>query len=224
MLTFGECIFAANVFLVDEKPFWVNPCGYLKKNEEPPITSLDVVKRVLSEANFNQNFFNQFKFEYIKELTGVEFNEHYGAWQNISNSWMTDELPVMPGEVLSKAWLESRTFPGELTFTFETLQRVAVGLEKTIDDAKKDNTFYNELLECKFKLKALLCEVSDGIEDMKQKRNPDIERKVIPDDIRDETNVGQRNFLNTIIFRDYIISIEYILQVYKYFQKSLEDL
>ncbi|XP_050525903.1 uncharacterized protein LOC126896834 [Daktulosphaira vitifoliae] len=218
MITFD----ISNEHLVDHDIFWVNPCGYSKKNEEPPITPLDVIKRVLLEAHYNHHCFNQFKYEFIYELTGVEFDKHYEDWEYLYNSWMTNELPTMPGIVLSETWLNSREFPKELTFTFETLQRAAVGLEKFLDDKKNEEYYSTKLSLCRNKLKTLLCEVSDGIEDMNQNKMPDIKREVIPNDIRNEPNVAQRNLTNSLIFRDYIISIEYILQTYKYFRNSYE--
>ncbi|XP_050427078.1 uncharacterized protein LOC126837280 [Adelges cooleyi] len=202
----------------DVSPFWLDPCG--TQNDEDTVLPDDVRQRVLIVAERNQQYFNQFKNQFVQNLVDNEFIKHYNTWSNLNNSWMPDDLPKIPGDHLSNSWLSKRSFPQELPITYDILQRVSVGFEKLTDDTKKNNSYFEELSTCKKYLRELLCEVKDAIYDMEQEPLPDVQREVMPDDVRHEEDEGRNNLLNSIIFRDYIIGIEYVIQTYRSFKLS----
>ncbi|XP_050427166.1 uncharacterized protein LOC126837339 [Adelges cooleyi] len=199
-------------------PFWIDPCG--TRNNEETVSSGDVIERVLVTAKRNQQCFDRFKKQFVKSLIGDEFAKHYKTWSHLKNTWMPDDLPTTPGQFLSKFWSRGRlSFPEELPFTYDILQRVSVGFEKLADDAHKSNSsYFKRLSACKNYLRELLCEVNDAIYDMEQEPLPDVQREVMPDDVRHEQDEGRNDLLNSIIFRDYIIGVEYVIWTYRFFK------
>lgn len=133
---------------------------------------------------------------------------------------MTSYLLRYVEDNFQKSWLVSHSFPSELILTYEILQQVSVGFELLLEDSNKidssENKFLNNFSACKNSLKQLLCEISDAIEIKDQKRPIDIDRKSIPEEVRQETSKAIRNLTNSIIFHDYMLAIKYIITTYDY--------
>lgn len=219
------CKSFTNVMSTKDNSFWVNPCGYtLITNEEFEDKDENIIDRILTLAKVSQNNIDVFKYNYIENIFYCDYLTHYKKWVSESNSWMTPRLLNYAEDNLEKSWLASRMFPNELKFTYEILQRVAVGFEMLLDDAKmydsSENHFLNNFNTCKNDLQQLLCEISDSIDDKLEKRPIDAVRSVIPNEVRQEKNTARRNLTNSIIFRDYVIAIKYILDTYGHFEKS----
>lgn len=47
--------------------------------------------------------------------------------------------------------------------------------------------------------------------------HPDVERKVMPKELREVMDDTERNLRDWLIFRDYMIVLEYVKDVYKFF-------
>lgn len=47
--------------------------------------------------------------------------------------------------------------------------------------------------------------------------HPDVLREVMPDKLRQVADDGERNLRDWLIFRDYMIVLEYVKDVYKFF-------
>lgn len=202
-------------------PFWVNPCGYSSKNYEEYDENDDdqsIIDRILTLAEINQNNINQFKFNYIKNTFNCDYYTHYKLWIYEYNSWVVPRLLCNPEQDLTQSWLTSRSFPSELNFTYKVLQQVAVGFELLLEDANKygssESTFLNNFLVCKNDLQQLLCEINDSIDIKLLNKPTDVTKDVIPDMVRQESSTSSRNLTNSIIFRDYMIAMKYILSTY----------
>lgn len=50
-----------------------------------------------------------------------------------------------------------------------------------------------------------------------EQRRPDVDREVMPQQLRQVTDSTKRNLRDWLIFRDYMIVLEYVKDVYKFF-------
>lgn len=203
-------------------PFWINSCGYISINDDDDDDSdASIIYRILNLAIQSQNNINCFKKSYIFSTFKTDYFKHYARWSNYNNIWMTPRLLNSAEDDLPELWLNSRSFPNELTFTYEILQRVSVGFEKLLDDAGKndfpENNYLRNFSTCKNNLQQILCEVSDAIVTTNQKIPGNINRDVIPNEVRQETSSAKRHLVNSLIFRDYMIAIKYLIDTYSSF-------
>lgn len=203
-------------------PFWINSCGYAQSNDDDDYDSdASIIYRILNLARQSQNNINSFKTSYIMSTFNTDYLKHYDRWVNANNSWMTPRLLNSAEDDLPESWINSRLFPDELSFTYEILQRVSVGFEKLLEDAgKKDfpeNKYQRHFSTCKNNLQQILCEVSDAIITTNQKKPANIRRDAIPKEVRQETSSAKRHLVNSLIFRDFMIAIKYLNNVYESF-------
>lgn len=210
----------------NNNPFWINPCGYTICNgEDYGDSDANIIDRILVIEKQCQQNIDLFKSEYIQRTFNTDYNAHYNRWTTENNSWMTSRLLNKPEDNMPPSSLESRSFPSELNFTYELLQRVSVGYEILLDDANNfdylENNFLNDFTTCKNDLQQLLCEISDDIAD--QDKPKDITRDQVPNDVRQETNFAERNLTNSIIFRDYMIAIKYVKNTYEYLRSKCKN-
>lgn len=218
-----------------DKPFWINPCGYITDNDinnddlnDNDIHSeenfQDTINKLIILAKQCQYNIDSFKTNYITSTFNTDFSKHYQTWKQKNNSWMTSRLLKNAEEVLSENWLAQLSFPRALKYTYEMLQQVSVGFEILLQDASTPNSaeskFSNNFSICKNNIQAILCEVSDAIDTTLKFRPSDITRDIVPIEVRQETSSSERNLTNSIIFRDYVIVTKYILSIYKYLLSS----
>lgn len=221
------CESFTNVESTENKPFWVNACGYTlnadAEFEESDENDIDHILTLAEECQINIDLFIN---NYIQNTFSCDYLTHYKKWVNQNNSWMTYRLLNYAEDNLDSSWLAARVFPKELYFTYKILQEVAVGFEMLLEDANVydsfEKVFSSNFNSCKNNLQQLLCQISDSIDETFEKRPPDVVRSVIPNNVRQEKNMCIRNLTNSIIFRDYAIAIKYILDTYSYFKKNLK--
>lgn len=208
----------------DNSPFWINSCGYSTNDDGSDISVID---RILSLAKQSQINIDPFKVNYIISTFSSDYLTHYERWVHTNNDWMTSRLLINAEDDFPQSWLSSRSFPSELKFSYELLQQVSVGFELLLEDAKSndssENKFLSYFVTCKNDLQQLLCEISDAIEITEQERPVDVDRDAIPNEIRQESSMAQRNLTNSIIFRDYMIAIKYLTSTYSYFYNKIND-
>lgn len=209
-------------------PFWINPCGYTSYNgEDYDDSDAGIMDRILTIQKQCQKNIDPFKREYIQRTFKSDYDAHYSRWTNENNSWMTSRLLNKAEDNMPLSCLESRSFPSELKFTYELLQRVAVGYEVLLNDANNadylENRFLNNFTACKNDLQQLLCEISDDIDITHQDIPKDITRDQVSNDVRQETSTAERNLTNSIIFRDYMIAIKYIKDTYEYLRSKCKN-
>ncbi|XP_025413778.1 uncharacterized protein LOC112685933 [Sipha flava] len=201
-------------------PFWINPCGYDTYNNEDD-SDASIIYRILNLAKQSQNNINSFKTCFIMRTFNIDYFNHYERWANENNSWMIPRLLKSAEDDLPRSFLNSRSFPEELLFTYEILQRVSVGLEKLLEDAEKidfpEHQFLKNFVTCKNNLQQILCEVNDAIEIKSQIQPDDITRDAIPNEVRQESSTAKRHLVNSLIFRDYMIAIKYLINTYESF-------
>lgn len=206
-------------------PFWINPCGYfLKYDYDIEDSDCDIIDRILTLAKQTQNNIDIFKFNYIKSTFDIDYFVHYQTWELENNNWMTPRLLNKAEDDLPQSWLCSRSFPDELKFTYEILQRNSVGIELLLQDAAlndyPENKFLHFFSTCKDDLEQMLCEISDDIDETYEEKPVDIKRDIIPNNIRQEESISKRSLTNSIIFRDYLIANKYITDTYNYFKNK----
>jgi len=210
-----------------DQPFWADPCGYgttVDDDEGGPAATID---RILTLAEQCQSNVDRFKRDYVGRTFGADYDAHYGRWKHEANGWMTPRLLDTAEDDLPQSWLDGRAFPGELTATFDVLQRAAVGFELLTNDAADaqtaENAFADRFDACRVDLRQLLCEVADDIDanGADADKPPAIGRDAIPDDVRRNASTAGRNLTNSIIFRDYMIAVKYVAGVYRHFKSRL---
>lgn len=211
------------------KPFWINPCGYYTASNDiySEEDDQDIISKLLLLASVCQYNIDSFKNDYIISTFNSDYFKHYQLWLQKNNSWMTSRLLKNAEDILPKDWLVRHSFPSELIFTYEMLQQVSVGYEILFQDASQINTAENKFLDnftiCKNNLQELLCEFSYAIDNAFDKRPIDITRDAVPIEVRQETSSVERNLTNSIIFRDYMIVIKYIISTYSYLLSLYEN-
>jgi len=209
---------------INDNPFWINPCGYNTKNSEDYVSDADIMDHILTIAGQCQNNIDLFKSQYIQQIFNIDYNTHYNRWINENNSWIISRLLDKAEDNMEQSWLNSRSFPSELNYSYEVLQRVSVGFEILLNDASKDdfleNQFSKQFSTCKNDLQQLLCEIRDDIDVTGQEKPKDITRDEVPKEIREEASTAQRNLKNSIIFRDYMIAIQYVKNTYNYLKSK----
>lgn len=229
--------FTTNVIICDpvndnssenSNPFWINPCGYNTSNDgDDDDSDANVMDRILTIVNQCQNNIKSFKEEYIEQTFNISYAEHYNRWVNENNKWIT-RLLNQAEDSMSQSWLNSRSFPNELRYSYEVLQRVSVGFEILLNDAKKndssENKFKKNFSTCKNDLQQLLCEISDAIDIKHQETPKDITRDEVPKEVREENSTAERNLTNSIIFRDYMIAIKYMSNTYDYLKRKCDNI
>lgn len=217
----------------DASPFWINPCGYptndgMDVDDDPYAT----INRVLTLADQCQIHSDRFKYDYVRTtFPGENYTTHYGRWVNQQNAWMVPRLLDQPDDELSEQWMNKRRYPDELIVTYSVLQRAAVGLELLLDDAadvyKAESAFAADFAGCRTCLRQLLCEVYDDVDaddQLRDQRPADVGRDVIPNEVRLNDNTAERNLVNSIIFRDYMVAVQYVKTLYKYFLSRMAKL
>ncbi|XP_060863414.1 uncharacterized protein LOC132939978 [Metopolophium dirhodum] len=209
-------------------PFWINPCGYNTNNaEDYDDSDAGIMDRILTIAKQCQSNIALFKSQYIQQTFNTDYDAHYKRWINENNSWVTSRLLDKAEDNMKQSWLNSRSFPSELKYSYEVLQRVSVGFEILLDDASKndslENTFSNNFSTCKNDLQQLLCELNDDIDVTHQEKPKDITRDEVPKEVREETSTANRNLTNSIIFRDYMIAIQYVKNTYDHLRSKCNN-
>jgi len=212
----------------NSNPFWINSCGYkINNTEDYDDSDADKIDRIITLVNQCQSTINSFKYQYIQQTFKISYDEHYNRWINENNSWITSRLLEKAEDNMTQSSLNPRSFPRELKFSYEVLQRVSVGFEILLDDASKndslENKFNKKFTTCKSDLQQLLCEISDNIDDKLPERPKDITRNEVPDEVLEETNTAKRNLTNSITFRDYMIAIKYMLNTYDYLKSKCNN-
>lgn len=212
--------FTSDISSSNNTPFWIDPCGDSTYNNEDD-SDASIIYRILNLAKQSQNNINSFKTSYIMVTFNTDYFNHYNKWISTNNSWIFPRLLNYAEDNLSESWLKSRSFPNELSFTYEILQRVSVGFEKLLEDAEKnylpEHQYLEKFVTCKNYLQQILCEVSDAFEIKNLIKPVDITRDAMPTEVRLESSSAKRHLVNSLIFRDYMIAIKYLINTFEYF-------
>lgn len=105
--------------------------------------------------------------------------------------------------------------------TYKYLQQIAVGLEQVVWDQKDHNgEFEHRFAEVEQHLRSVLCEIHYAIYERNLKIESDVGRDSMPDALRTsvKTEIQIRDW---IIYRDYMNTLEYIIQTFTYFKEQL---
>lgn len=105
---------------------------------------------------------------------------------------------------------------------FEYLQKIAVGLEQVVWDQEDENgQFHGKFKDTEFKLRALLCEIQVAIIERGLTMREDVRRDIMTQDFRQIEDSSFRNVRDWMIFRDYMNTLQYVIDVFENFKSRL---
>lgn len=154
-----------------------------------------------------------------------DFSDFHNQWKESRKEW----LPVIPkslGEQLEKHHLtpfeqfELNLFLVEM---YKHLQTYAVGLEQVhYDIVRNSETLDEKFQSVQFKLRLVLCEVQNALAERAPELSlTDVNREVMPMEERQLTDATFRHLRDWIIFRDFMICLEYLIEVCQYYKERL---
>ncbi|XP_044736230.1 uncharacterized protein LOC123298325 isoform X2 [Chrysoperla carnea] len=210
------------------KPRWINPCeidpATLVMNEDN-ITQHAQLKTVLLQTENALNHARKFRNEYVKHTFHVDFNDHHNAWKTSINyeNWLP-KIDKSLGEGTPEEHLANLEFDTSLKDIYKFLQVFAVALEQLIYDMKVENEPFSQYFEEAFGfVNAALCEYQFVMLERGVTPHPDVTREIMSDDLRKIASSTERNLRDWVIFRDYMNTLEYAVEVLNHLKsKSLE--
>lgn len=96
-----------------------------------------------------------------------------------------------------------------------------MGLEQVVwDEEDQNGSFKKQFQEAENYLKTLLCEIQLAIIEHNLETKPDPTRDIMGEELRsmDKTSTNIRNW---VIYRDYMIMMEYVIEVFDHFKTKL---
>lgn len=104
--------------------------------------------------------------------------------------------------------------------TYTYLQKLAVGLEQVVlDQMVNKASFVEEFNEAEFRLKEVLCEVQAAMMEKGIDHQTSIHRDIMPMEERHMQVDSYRNMRDWFIFRDYMNSLEYVVQSFDHLRR-----
>ncbi|XP_022189161.2 uncharacterized protein LOC111047659 [Nilaparvata lugens] len=215
--------------LDDEPPFWTNPCqvgpyypdqvgdsvdvSYYSMPSE--ISNKELINIITVSAQVAINDYSTFIDPYVSETFQkplAQLLKEFDA--NKGYTWLPT-VPKQLNQTLPKEFKTKLELETALLDSYEYLQRVAVGMEAVA----RDHDFLGTKFQDHFKrsldeLRTVLCEVNSVIGNFKIKMRPDIERSIMPDDVRHLPSDTDRHIRDWLIFRDYMNVMEFVLEVF----------
>uniref|UniRef100_A0A1B6LR27 Uncharacterized protein n=1 Tax=Graphocephala atropunctata TaxID=36148 RepID=A0A1B6LR27_9HEMI len=211
-------------------PKWVNPCGFYPSSDEgaqssdvPDLpTSREFLHTIYIQAKNALDSVERFKKNYVKEVFDVDYDSHHKSWKGYRYEWL------YPSSAVRKE-LGVNTHPDELRDVqldsflkdaYRYMQIMAVAMEQVAFDhahPEHGSVFADQFKDVEYKLKAVLCEIQGTMIERGVEPYDDVTRDVMAADIRDMEPDSRRDLRDWFIFRDYMIVLEYIRDVVKYF-------
>ncbi|XP_050546588.1 uncharacterized protein LOC126909063 isoform X2 [Daktulosphaira vitifoliae] len=227
-------------------PFWYNPCGMQMMDDmncgpgsncngggsgsgggsgmgghdmidSDPRRLVDVIDGVAVSASNALMHAEQFAGSFVSETFHVDVKQHHDVWKDTSLVWL-QQAEYMPKELdvpLDEPYLDSLTLKDVLHAVNVGMQNLAVGLEQVSWDQDRDRLPYSkDFKEATFKLRAVLCEISVAIIEINETATPPVSRDIMPAESR--SSADNRSLRDWLILREYITSLQYIIQVFEF--------
>uniref|UniRef100_A0A1B6DXL0 Uncharacterized protein n=1 Tax=Clastoptera arizonana TaxID=38151 RepID=A0A1B6DXL0_9HEMI len=220
--------------IYDKEGLWVNPCGGTRNPDydsteqsyhdynDPKI--LDPFNPIVVLCNNSLTHAKLFRDQYVKKTFEQDFAKQLEMWsfQSVHYDWLPSEeqLPKSLGQPTSPEHLDSLKINDVLLDTYEYLQKIAVGLEQVVWDLNKNGgEFIQNFQDAESFLRGVLCEIHMAIFDRRITQRPDVTRDIMSLDMR-ELSTTHRKLRDWVIFRDYMNCLEYVREVFEYFNKN----
>ncbi|KAG8227986.1 hypothetical protein J437_LFUL007200, partial [Ladona fulva] len=161
----------------------------------------------------------------VNRTFNIGFQEHHTSWKTHRYNWLpsAEEIPKELNETAPDGHLEMFTLINALKHTFTIMQKYACGLEQVTWDLEDQNSpFKKNFTEAEFELRDIICEIEVALIEKGEKRPEDIQRDLMPEDIRKVNQVTDMNLRDWLIFRDYMNAVEYVIQVFEFLQSKME--
>lgn len=214
-------------------PKWINPCGWGVEDSEHDIndetskvSDAELLMRITNQARIALTKADQFKDDFAQEMFNSNFEQLHENWKNSRYDWLPNQcqVPKNLSELVPDEHLQSLKLDDALLDTYQYLQMVAVGLEQVVrDQQREDGSFLQNFNQSESYLRLILCEIQVAIfeRNIYDKMRPDVTRDIMPEYLRNETVLTSRNLRDWIIYRDYMNTLEYVIQVFDYFKMKL---
>ncbi|RZF43211.1 hypothetical protein LSTR_LSTR009015 [Laodelphax striatellus] len=226
--------------LDDETPFWTNPCriglsypdqgGDADYSQLSEISDKELINIITVTSQVAIDHYLTFIDDYVTDTFQKPLAEHLKAWDTWPGyPWLPTGLPkgylpkklnqTVPKEFKSKFELENA-----LLDSYEYLQRVAVGMEAVYEDHDSKNTkFQDNFKQSLYELRMVLCEVNTVISSFKIKMRDDIQRSIMPDEIRHLKSDTDRHIRDWLIFREYMNVMEFVLEIFTHISDQMQN-
>lgn len=216
--------------LHENRPLWVNPCGiddgkveYEGFDYVPNMSDIQVLDGIVLQAENALYHAKLFRDKYVLKTFNVELGPHHDMWKDIHYDWLpsVEQLPKNLGEPTQEEHLGKLELNEALRDTYEYLQKMAVGLEQVAWDQKEQNgDFMKDFKDVEYKLRSVLCEIQMAMMERQVTQRQDVTRDIMSEEFR-VMNDTHRKLRDWVIFRDYMICLEYIIEVFNLFKSKM---
>lgn len=152
-------------------------------------------------------------------------------WNGLDWYTALEMVPEEPFEFLNRLnipsdqQLESLDFKSVLAVAYESMQRRAVAIEQvTLDQALyrdlNDMDFLSEFSNIEGEIVSILCEVHYAMKQLDVSPSTVITAEIMQEKYRDLDINSERLNRDTIILREYLSALDYLVKVFDYFRKQ----
>lgn len=214
-------------------PKWINPCGidvdgalHDLNVQMPKVSDLELLTPIINQARIALSKANQFKDSFAQKVFNTNFEQLHENWKGTRYDWLPNQsqIPKNLNDPVSEEHLQSLKMDNALVDTYQYLQMIAVGLEQIVRDQERENgPFFQHFNQSEYNLRLVLCELQMAIYERRihDQMRPDITRDAMPFYLRNETVDTSRNLRDWIIYREYMNTLEYVIQVFDNFKSKL---
>ncbi|KAK5650164.1 hypothetical protein RI129_001193 [Pyrocoelia pectoralis] len=216
-----------------DQPKWINPCGidmgavlHTLNIEVPKVSDLDLLTSIINQARIALSKANQFKDDFAQQIFNSNIEQLHKNWKQARYEWLPQDsqIPKSLNEPVTEEHLEMLKMDNALVDTYEHLQKIAVGLEQVVQDQEREGgPLVDNFKQSELNLRLVLCELQMATYErgIHSKLHPDVTRDLMPDYLRNDKVNTSRNLRDWIIYRDYMNTLEYVIQVFDYFKSKL---
>nr|CAH7712717.1 unnamed protein product [Callosobruchus chinensis] len=131
-------------------------------------------------------------------------------------------LPKKLGEEMDQEYLKNLELDETLLNVYRYLQTIAVGLEQmTWDQEDRNGEFVDEFRIMEQQLRSVLCELQNTMCEKNIPIRYNVQRDVMREEYRRDKDATSINPRDWIIFREYMNTLEYVLQAFQNFKDKL---
>nr|CAI5858256.1 unnamed protein product [Callosobruchus analis] len=212
----------------EQQPKWINPCGYPNNCSDPEhnagastVSDKDLVTQIVTQTGVALNWAREFKETYAQST----FNKNSTSLHKMMEEQKIDWLELLPkklGEEMDQEYLKNLELDETLLNVYRYLQTIAVGLEQmTWDQEDRNGDFVDEFRIMEQQLRSVLCELQNTMCEKNIPITYNVQRDVMKEEYRRDRDATSINPRDWIIFREYMNTLEYVLQAFQHFKDKL---
>ena len=214
-------ILIANIILCDplmarpshSQPFWVNPCKFEPRSERNSAMASfhastssstsrseeELLENILLTVRIALRHCRDFTERFVRRTFNTELEDHHIRWREHRGLTLTPtkDIPLQPSSALP--------------IIYSLLQSLGPGLEQVVrGQSQHQGEFHQEFHGTNIGLRNVLCELKIAMLELDLEFEDGPDRDIRAEDIEDKS---YRDLRDWFVFRDYINSLEYILQL-----------